>query len=280
MKTQYQRVATSCLLGLLSLPWGLRSEGIPEPGLVLYGVVRNNTGGQSIRLTTGTLVWRFHPLGGGADVVITNQLTNLLDQFSYVMVAPCESVLGTLQASVNALVMTTPPKTYDRTNVSLDGQPIFLAPPASQTIVVGAAARGQVERVDLSLAREDADADGDGLPDWWENLFFSGNANPDADPDGDGIDNRHEYLTGTDPNDAQSVFRFIHIERPSQTEAFVKWNSVPSKTYTLLRCSALTSGPGQFSVVQSGILATPPVNTFTDVTASGPGPYFYLLRTE
>ena len=44
-----------------------------------------------------------------------------------------------------------------------------------------------------------ADTDGDGLPDWWEELHFGGPtaANPNDDPDGDGLTNLEEYLLDT-----------------------------------------------------------------------------------
>jgi hypothetical protein len=48
------------------------------------------------------------------------------------------------------------------------------------------------------------DADGDGLSDAWETLYFGGNANPDADEDGDGLTNRQEYLLRTNPRLADS----------------------------------------------------------------------------
>jgi hypothetical protein len=53
-----------------------------------------------------------------------------------------------------------------------------------------------------------ADTDGDGLPDSWEMQFF-GNlaANATADSDRDGTTNLMEYLAGTNPVNAASVFR-------------------------------------------------------------------------
>ena len=46
------------------------------------------------------------------------------------------------------------------------------------------------------------DADGDGLPDWWESLHGLNPrdaANAQTDPDHDGLSNREEYLLGSDP---------------------------------------------------------------------------------
>ncbi|MBT7068463.1 MAG: S8 family serine peptidase [Verrucomicrobia bacterium] len=43
------------------------------------------------------------------------------------------------------------------------------------------------------------DKDGDGIADWWEDLFFNGNADPGVDPDGDGLSNLGEFQAGSDP---------------------------------------------------------------------------------
>lgn len=52
------------------------------------------------------------------------------------------------------------------------------------------------------------DADGDGLPDSWENQLFGNlTANASGDADGDGNSNLLEYLAGTNPHSPGSVFR-------------------------------------------------------------------------
>ena len=140
--------------------------------------------------------------------------------------------------------------------------------------------RGKMERVDLSVNRPDPDSDGDGLPDWWEDLYFSGLADPNADPDGDGMSNLSEYRAGTDPTDPNSRFAFIHVERLATGETRVEWASVPGRSYTVLRSPVLTNDRSHFAILQAGIAATSSVSTFIDTTAAGPGPFFYLLRLE
>jgi hypothetical protein len=54
----------------------------------------------------------------------------------------------------------------------------------------------------------EADTDGDGLPDSWEEENFGNlTATATADSDGDGTTNLMEYLAGSDPRSGTSVFR-------------------------------------------------------------------------
>ena len=57
----------------------------------------------------------------------------------------------------------------------------------------------------------------------------------------------------------------------------VEWSSVAGKFYTVERSSDLTTG---FTVVAADLSATPPLNTILDPTATGPGPWFYRIRTD
>jgi len=48
------------------------------------------------------------------------------------------------------------------------------------------------------------DEDYDGLPDWWEILFFGDDIDPMEDTDGDGLNNLYEYLSDTNPRTPDS----------------------------------------------------------------------------
>ena len=88
-----------------------------------------------------------------------------------------------------------------------------------------------------------ADTDADGLPDAWERLYFgSTNVTPGADADGDGTTNLLEYLAGTNPTDASSVFRPVaelvggdlSLTVPTVSGRRYKvWGSPDLKTWTL-----------------------------------------------
>lgn len=65
-------------------------------------------------------------------------------------------------------------------------------------------------RVDLEHSDVNPnDYDGNGLPNWWERLWFMRETGTDplADPDGDGSNNLEEFQRGTNPLDPSSLYR-------------------------------------------------------------------------
>ena len=122
-----------------------------------------------------------------------------------------------------------------------------------------------------------ADADGDGLPNWWEELYFGGHSTavPQHDPDNDAHNNTQEYLAGTHPLDPASVLRIISIlrtddaqERQSDRQSggvVLTWASANERKYHVEQALAVE---GVFAILHSNILATPPQNAFTTTANS------------
>jgi hypothetical protein len=86
------------------------------------------------------------------------------------------------------------------------------------------------------------DTDDNGLPDWWELKYFGvlTGTDPNADPDHDGASNLFEYLTGTNPTNANSYFHIVGLTPGSPTKIFVTCE--PGKFYTLQRADDLALG--------------------------------------
>ena len=251
------------------------AQGIPEPSLVMYGVVRNTQDIDRLRIVFGNLTWVFQPAGGGPSFAVSAVLTNINDQFSYVLRVPCETEAPGLPLSTNTLRLGS---SFTRSNVffNVTNRATFVDPGQS-SFSLSTTARGRVERVDLDISVVLEDLDGNGLPDLWERLYFGRTGiDPFADPDGDGINNLAEYKAGTNPNDFQSQFRFIRIT-PQAQGVLVEWSSVTNRFYSILRSPNLLTG---FQILSSNRPATPPVNSHLDTTAAPPGPYFYRLRLQ
>jgi glycosidase len=129
----------------------------------------------------------------------------------------------------------------------------------------------------------DLDSDGDGIPDWWTLGYFNHPTGQAADgsramddPDGDGMSNLQEYLAGTDPRNAGSVFAITSITISNQ-DVLVSWPSVAGQTYQLRRCSS-------FDTNSCADIGTPLPGTGGILTQTDPGastndpPQFYRVR--
>lgn len=114
---------TACailLIGVGLLRVDARGQGIPEPSLVLYGVITAQTDLGDVRLTTGNLSWQIQ-ISGGAPITVNVALTNINDQFSYVAFVPLETEIPNIGISLDALKVTANSATYNRANVTIEG---------------------------------------------------------------------------------------------------------------------------------------------------------------
>jgi hypothetical protein len=111
------------------------------------------------------------------------------------------------------------------------------------------------------------DSDGDGLPDWWEKLYFNDAriAEPSADADGDGMSNLAEFMAGSNPTDPNSTFRITDMQFVRQSNGSsvtLRWASFAGSTYSIWS-STVPQGP--YTILAASIPATPPFNTSTNL---------------
>ncbi len=130
------------------------------------------------------------------------------------------------------------------------------------------------------------DWDGNGLPDVWERFYFlnEGGVDPDADADGDGLCNGGECVAGTDPTDRASTFNIRELVsggdagQPAPNELTLRWPSLEGRVYDVLWSPTLG---GTFSVIATGLPATPPSNSHTvDTAGHAAGFYKIVVRAS
>ncbi len=132
------------------------------------------------------------------------------------------------------------------------------------------------------------DADGDGLPDDWEQAivdFDPGDGiddiydvDRDADFDGDGQPNVNEWVAGTDPTDASSLLTVSSIASGVDSTIILRWPSVSQKSYSILKSTDLRLG---FDQIEAGnIPATPPENSYAINTEQVERAFYRLVVDE
>lgn len=162
---------------------------------------------------------------------------------------------------------------------------VYIASPSAgmYTITVdydGTLDQGNTQWYSLLVSGNSGDADADGIPDAWESLYFGGatNALPEGDLDGDGSDNLTEYIAGTLPNDANSVFKVTTHSAPvsGNSPFIVTWNPVEGRVYNVSWNTDLLFG--SFTNI-SGDLPYP-AGSYTDSVERASPPNFYRIDVK
>ncbi|MDF7826561.1 PKD domain-containing protein [Pontiellaceae bacterium B12227] len=127
----------------------------------------------------------------------------------------------------------------------------------------------------ITVANIQLDSDGDGIEDDWEWAVFQSleTADADSDFDSDGQNDREEFLSGTDALQADSL-----LELNALQQNIVRWKSEPNRVYRINATTSLVETA--FAPIMADLPATPPENTYTDLTASAESVRFYEIELE
>jgi hypothetical protein len=266
--------------------------GVPEPGLVIWGTVVNQTNASetipifsaSWSVTDGTKTAVYSGASRPATRIVT-----LNGQTYYVLEVPFDTrQIGAVTLADPATVglasfelKAASPPTYTlvptingvlATVRSIDGAPASggNVPVAGFTSVT----RGRVIRVDLGIVPTTLDYNA------WATQYFGNSSSPNAaanaDPDGDGMNNLGEYLAGTDPTNRNSALRILGLTIQGQpAQAVLGWQSVASKSYLI---EAADSPQGPWTSLGSSI---PSAGTTTQTSfnpSAGDSKRFYRVR--
>jgi hypothetical protein len=122
----------------------------------------------------------------------------------------------------------------------------------------------------------------DSFHSWLASYGLPSNGSADyVDSDGDGMNNRQEYLAGTNPTNGASVFKISSSQVVSSTQFVVRWLSVSNRLYDVTRATNL-AGASAFVPLPSAtnLTATPPQNSWTDSVSRASPPGFYRVNVH
>ncbi|MCF7816312.1 MAG: hypothetical protein K9M54_00380 [Kiritimatiellales bacterium] len=144
------------------------------------------------------------------------------------------------------------------------------------SIVASAAGLSVTNSGTIVVGHVQLDSDGDGIEDDWEWINFQSLdvAHATSDFDMDGQTDLSEYLSGTGPKDATSKLAINELSAGK----IIHWASSPNRIYSVNATTSLVSVA--FSPLATGIPATPPENTYTDLTATAESAQFYRIDLE
>ncbi len=223
----------------------------PAPHYSIYGDVRDEFG-YIIPPGAATVIFSFdgreiarYPLTGAASTDYTYQIRMRLDMnrsgtTAYNSAAVTAGAVYTLAVDLGGVLH----------------YPIQVQTPPT---VGNPAAR---RRLDLTLG---VDADGDGLPDAWEELqlYLAGldttdlaQITPTGDLDGDGVRNLTEYIAGTYAADATETF-YLKITQSIDTRSDFEFFAITNKVYRLEKSTDLrTWTPADFTVGEATVASS------------------------
>lgn len=193
---------------LLGTALAASAQGFLELPVRFYGKVINTNAGTAQLLQQGALELTFVNV---ADATDTSTHTTPLGRvgpngvFSYAIDVP-QRYLPALGEEELAVGRST--TTYRLTSITIDGADALPLEPEQELVNTRFDLRAQETRLDLRVHAATADSDGDGIPDWWENLhglnpLSADDSNQDTG-DSDGISNLNEFLRGTSPRVANT----------------------------------------------------------------------------
>ncbi len=157
------------VLGLLALV--VNAADISEPATTFYGKVLGTADLQPQLITEGRLTWVIRR-ADGVDVTLQSSLFEYnAGTYSYRMDVPHSALALGLTENAATVPLSFAEQTHRHLSVLLDGEPVVLLGPAGATFTTAQLLRSSTYRLDLGVDRKAADSDGDGIPDWWEDLY-------------------------------------------------------------------------------------------------------------
>ena len=226
------------------LPWVAHAFP-PAPTHVIYGQVRDQYG-VPLSLANAQIIFSVEGTNG---VQVTSNITPGLEPgVNYRLSLPMDSGTRPDLYKPTALMPTAP----FRIRVKI-GTTVYL-PMEMAANYANLGKPAQSTRIDLTLG---VDADGDGLPDAWQQLLIAllgpgALIGPHEDADGDGISNLNEYLAGTYAFDPASGF-WLNVIPGAGGVNLLEFMVITPRTYTVYGSTDMQAwAPVQFKIPANG----------------------------
>lgn len=181
------------------------AASIAEPPLVVHGKVVKLGQGGGFQLFSGTLHLKLVNQQDASHVLdfdIPLRKAGANGEFSYRIEIDQETAPASDKLA-NTLVVGTGQARYAIQSATVNGHPAsLLDPEQAAELSTSFANRGEELRLDFRTDIPTPDTDGDGMPDWWEQLYGldpTNAADALADGDGDGWNNLKEFQLSTHP---------------------------------------------------------------------------------
>ncbi len=232
-----------------------RADGIPEPGIVLYGNVTN----ANRALRGGSLTVDFTGPSGKVVRVTTQLTTN--SPYAYRLRVPFESVVGGNAAASETYALEGKTVTVRLTAPAAYNTASAISFPASFSLAsaelnLPAGERGMVREINFNVAGSVPTSGPIRLAEARIPTAEGGNGSGSAEP----------------------VFQFTTIAATQEPGVLVEWTGAPvNQGYYLLRANDISATPEQSEVVRYFPASPQTVNSFWDTNTVDTTAYFYRL---
>jgi len=250
-------------------------------------------GADSCTLTSCTVVSNYAPAGGGG--VINSTLYNCIvydnhagfsslgdNYYSCTLIYCCAIPLPTDGYSFNNI--TNDPVFVNPTGGDFHLQPWSRCINAGEnyflfTITTDLDGYPRIRGGTVDMGAYEFQAQVTGLfTDWLQQYGLPTNGLADAvDSDNDGMVNWQEWITGTNPTNAQSVLKLPAPDLSNSNGVVISWPSVSNRIYSIQRNADLTA---PFSTLQDSIMGQGGSMSYTDTTATASAPLFYRVGVQ
>jgi hypothetical protein len=198
------------------------------------------------------------------SIVVTNNLA----QASFTIHGPTNRLVT---GSGMSFRTNLPAGTY---SIEWNAVPFYIAP-SPQTNQLGT----NVNDLVFTGTYTFPDINRNGISDLWEKQYF-GSVNPlytgRGDSDHDGVSDLEEFLAGTNPTDAASVFRLQNPETLPNGTVRLTWNTVANHAYQV----EVSTNLGTWQSVTDPLIATGTSQSTTLPALDPHLPYFFRVRVS